>query len=283
MLCELDSIRGMNRIRAMPTRTYSGRLGNNSGSKGKVMNFKKSIIRSTLAVLAVAASMLASPGASAMDIVLDPWNLTQNVTTAAQSVLTEIYVVRQYQQMLRSNLAGLSGNQFTNTMQQLGQLNSLMNAAQSLKQSLGVGANAVQNIQSLYGASNYPSFQSFTSSLAQRKAAGDADANNLINAAYNATSEIQSAEVAHQQVVNSLSGVAGPTEAAQATAAAVGTLVEQNQAFLGTLASMAQDQGMQRAKESQADADATSMAAAREQANAASLAALKANPALNWK
>ncbi|TBR76993.1 MAG: hypothetical protein EPN64_04535 [Burkholderiaceae bacterium] len=245
------------------------------------MKYSFSKIRPYILAMFVGYSMWSPTPSYAFDVVIDPWNLVQSTTSAAQAVLIEINSVKQYQQMLQANMAGMSGQQFTNAMVQLGQLNSLYQSARNLQQSIGAGASAVGNIQALYGASNYPSFHAFETSLAQRKAIGDADATNLLNAASNATSEIQSSEEAHQQVVNAMSGVAGPTEAAQVTAAAVGTVVEQNQAFLGTISAMAQDQGVQRAKASKDEADTEAMESNLAQQNAAALAALQANPTLN--
>ena len=244
------------------------------------MKFSKNVVRSTIGASAMAASMLVSTLANAQWITLDPANLIQNIIGAVEAVAQEAEQIKQYEEMVKTNTAGLGGEQFINGSQ-LSQLNKLSNSAQSLKQSLGSGASSIQNIQSLYGASNAPNFQSFAQSLAQRKAAGDANASNLLAAADAATQQIQSSQDAHQKVVAATSGVSGVTEAAQATAAAVGTVVEQNQAFLGTMSAMATDRGVQRAKEAQAESDTASMSQKREQENAAALSRLQSNASLN--
>ncbi|WP_454912738.1 DUF4141 domain-containing protein [Variovorax gossypii] len=246
------------------------------------MKSKKTILRSIASAIVVAASMLGSPASNAQWTVIDPANLIENIISAIQSVSQEMNQVKQLQEQVKSNMAGLPLGEIAGLTQQVSQLQDAYSAAMQLKQSLGSGAQALQNIQSLYGASNYANFNNFAQSLAQRKAAGDANATNLLSAADAAMKQIQSSQDSHSKVVSAAQMANGPAEAAQSTTAAVGVVIQQNQAFMGTMAAMAADQGMQRSKETKSKADSESMALQREQENASALSRLQGNPSL-WK
>jgi P-type conjugative transfer protein TrbJ len=239
----------------------------------------KSKIRSLVAV-AVAAIGLAAGPARAQWLVLDPGNLAQNIISALEAVSQEANQLKQLQEQVRANQASLPAQQLADSLGQAQRIQVSLDSVMRLKQELGSGQQAIQSIQNMYGASNSGSVQSFMQDIARRKAAGDANATSLLASADAATDQISASQQAHERLISALGTVSGPTEAAQATASAVGTVVQQNQAFLGTISAMARDQGIQRAKEAQREADAESVLNDRESRNADALSRLKSNPTL---
>lgn len=176
-------------------------------------------------------------------VVVDPTNLIQNTITAVESVINEINQVKQLQEMVKGNLSGLNIPGFSDFVAQARQIAALVDSAQKLKSVIGDAQSSVVNIQSMYGAGSYRSFSEFAADIARRKAVGERVATNVFRAAEEADQEIVAASAAHQKIAASLAGVSGVTEATQATASAVGVLIQQNQSVLSMMSAAAKAQG----------------------------------------
>jgi type IV secretion system protein TrbJ len=202
------------------------------------------IIKDTFAKLAVAFAIASPVVCNAQWIVFDPANFVRNTITSIQTVIDEINQIRQIEQLIKSNMAGLNIPGFSDLVAQANQIRSLVDSAQRLKTTIGNAQQSMTNIQAMYGAGNYRTWLEFGADIAKRKAAGDQVAINIMNAAEEADQQIVAASAAHAKIAASLNGVGGVTQAAQATGAAVGVLIQESKSMLALMSASAKLQGL---------------------------------------
>ena len=176
-------------------------------------------------------------------VVFDPTNFVKNAITAQQGIVAEINAIKQIEQMASSNLANFGGMDLMATQRQIESIKQLTGSAARLSNSIGNSQQVVTQMQSIYGAGNYSNWSDFSAVLAKRKAAGDASTTNLINSAEVANQQIIDSNASHKMIADSLGGVAGVTEATQATTSAVGVLIAQNQSMLGMISASNKESG----------------------------------------
>lgn len=204
------------------------------------INITRRLFSSSAALLAVTFSSGTFAYAA---VVFDPTNFIKNAITAQQAIVAEINAIKQIQQLAKSNSANFKGVDSMTAQQQNERIQQLSGSATRLSNSIGNSQQVVTQMQSIYGAGNYSNWTEFSAVLAKSKAAGDASTTNLINSAEVANQQIIDSSVSHRQIVDSLGGVAGVTEATQATTSAVGVLITQNQSMLGLLAASNKEAG----------------------------------------
>lgn len=169
-------------------------------------------------------------------VVFDPSNFVKNGVTAAQSITQEINALKQIEAQIKANASGLGGMDQSNASRQIANVQQLRGTAQTMLSSIGTSQSIFGEMQAMYGAGQYQSWDQFGQTMARRRAAGEATAKNLLTSSEVAYQQIEQSSQAHQTIAASLSGVNGVTEATQATASSVGVLITQNQALLGLMA-----------------------------------------------
>lgn len=206
------------------------------------------INRRTFASLSVIATISAfTPPVFAWGrIVYDPTNHIQNTIAAVKAAAQEINQLRQLAIDTKQSMTGFGLVQQLSNSPELASLAEGITAAQDLHNAITEGRRTVEGLQNLFGASSFGNWQDFARSIAMRKQAGEKSAVQLMNAANAADKQIQQAYKAHKDVMSKMAGISGVTEAAQATANAVGVLIQQNQAMLMTMSAQAKDMSQER-------------------------------------
>ncbi len=202
-------------------------------------NLAKLIAATALAISPLHSNSLGIP-------VIDGANLAQNSTSAYNLVLQYAKQLLQYKEQLMQTLAQIQNlrnqaqnlSKIANIKEQMTQVEYVINTAKTLSGQLENSAKIGSNFNALYGAGNYGTWESFYSQLSKRKAAGDAVADNLITAAKTSTAQISTSSDQLSLLQGTIAGVGSPTEAGQATAAAVSVVAQQMQAMMGSLSAM---------------------------------------------
>lgn len=195
------------------------------------MSFKLNIKRTIQAAILVAAYLTAQL-ANAWGIVFDPTNFTQTTITAIQSVEAEVTRLKQLEVQIKENLNSFGGKDIADLKREYGKVMSVYDSAKTLQSSImGVSQN-FDDVKSLFGSGQSKSFSEFGQDMARRSRMGDAAAKNMYMNSQNAQATMKSAYENHQKLVDQASAVNGVTEAAQSTTAAVGILIQQNNALL---------------------------------------------------
>ncbi|UUZ66556.1 hypothetical protein LP417_33940 (plasmid) [Polaromonas sp. P1-6] len=222
----------------------------------KEIGMKNFTIRKMTAALVGMVLTLALPmESSAQKIVYDPWNHSRNIITSIQMVTDEINQIKQIEQSIKANLKNVNVAELANLKNQFTQLKTLHYAAEALKGSLGESNSAFKNVEALYGAGNASNWNDFAASMAKRKALQDKTATNIIAAAENADKQVGTSFEAHQKIVEQLKDVEGVTEATQATASAVGVVVQNGQAMLSLMSATAKQQAIEVTKKDKKEQD----------------------------
>ncbi len=206
--------------------------------------FKFAFVAKMLTAAAIAVVPL--HGTHAAIPVIDSANLAQNSTSAYNLVLQYAKQLLQYKEQLMQTLAQIQNlrnqaqnlSKIANIKEQMTQVEYVINTAKTLSGQLENSAKIGSNFNALYGAGNYGTWESFYSQLSKRKAAGDAVADNLITAAKTSTAQISTSSDQLSLLQGTIAGVGSPTEAGQATAAAVSVVAQQMQAMMGSLSAM---------------------------------------------
>ena len=188
-------------------------------------------------------------GSVASSIVYDPTNFVKNALIAATAVQQELNQLKQIEAATKSNSAGFDSNGVLSPGEQAARVRTLISSAQRLSNQINSSQKNYSELQSLFGAGNYKSTEEFGDAITRRRLAGDATAKNLFESAAAADSQLQASMVSHQKLNDALGGVAGVTEATQATTSAVGVLIQQNQAILGLMSSQSKATALQVAKD----------------------------------
>lgn len=194
------------------------------------LNLKK-IIAVTL--LAYAPHFAAQSGPI---VVFDPSNFSKNTITAVQQVNAQIDQVKQLQEQIKSNMANFAGKDIADLKREYDKVKGVYDSAKDLQNTLlGVRQN-FDNLKATFGAGNYLDFKSMALAIGERAKAGDAVAKNLYDNSRQAQEQMKDSYERHQKIVNQASNVQGVTEATQATTAAVGVLIQQNNTLLSMMA-----------------------------------------------
>lgn len=205
----------------------------------KTFNIKK-----TAANVSLAVALVFPFSSQAQWAVFDLANFLKNSITSIQAVIDEVNQIKQIEQLIKGNLAGLNIPGFSDLVAQANQIRSLVDSAQRLRSTIGNAQQSMTNIQAMYGAGSYRNWTEFGADIARRKAAGDQVAINVMNAAEEADKQIVAANAAHEKIAASLNGVVGVTQATQATGAAVGVLIQESKSMLSLMSASAKLQGL---------------------------------------
>lgn len=242
----------------------------------KISKVRTAVICGLLAASAIPQAAFAIFGVG--DIVFDPGNYVQTSISAVQSVTQEVNQLKQLEQNVKSNIASFDIAGAAGLTQELATIKSVYGSAQELKNTIGSAQSSFRDLQSVFGAGNYKSWQEFGASIAKRKALGDASATNLYNAAQSNAKQVQAAYDAHQKIVSQSSSVSGMTEAAQSTTAAVGVLIQQQNSMMGTMSAMATAQALDVQEKTSLKEGAARMQTEYERRSDARLQKLKITP-----
>jgi P-type conjugative transfer protein TrbJ len=205
-------------------------------SRRHSLRFAATVVAIGLGASTPAMACLFGCGGGFGGIVFDPTNFAKNTVTATQSIIQEINALKQIEAQLKANAGTLGSLDQSNAAQQIANVQKLRGTAQNMLSSIGTSQSIFGEMQAMYGAGQYQSWNQFGQSMARRRAAGEATAKNLLSSSEVAYQQIEQSSQAHQSIAASLSGVSGVTEATQATASSVGVLITQNQALLGLMA-----------------------------------------------
>ncbi|ABM39511.1 hypothetical protein [Polaromonas naphthalenivorans] len=194
------------------------------------LNIKKSLAIATIAC----AGFL--PTFSQAMLVFDAANYSQTTITAIQQIKAQIDQVRQLQEQIKSNSANFAGKDIADLKREYDKVKRVYDSANALQNTLlGVQQN-FDNLKAMFGSGNYQDFGSMAVSIGDRAKAGDAVAKNLYDNSRRAQDQMKDAFDRHQKIVDQASNVSGVTEATQATTAAVGVLIQQNNSMLAMMA-----------------------------------------------
>ena len=195
------------------------------------------MIKKTTKAVAIATLLSASlfvQNAHAI-LVFDPSNFARNTVTAIQSVEAQVTRLNQLQLQVKENLNTFGGKDIANLRAEYSKVNATYNSAMNLKSSIVGVQNNFNNVSSVFGSGNFSSFSAFTADMSRRKSIASSISNNLYTNSQNAQVAMKTAFENHQKVVEQASSVNGVTEASQSTTAAVGVLIQQNNALLGMM------------------------------------------------
>jgi hypothetical protein len=201
----------------------------------------KAKFKSTTAValsMLIAAGAAMAPTSAGARIVFDPTNFVGANLANFYQLVKSLAEAKQHTEQFKDMLK----NEFP-----MADANVLYNATELVEAVRQMQAT-VDSLQKNFAASPYTDWNGYITDVTKRAEDGNDSAKALIETAYEADARVRSADSAYRSVMGNLPKVKGVTEAAQATANAVGVVIQQNQAALGIMSAQARDTAMTRAE-----------------------------------
>lgn len=191
------------------------------------------------ASLALAASVFVAPNAMAWGkIVFDPTNFSSANLMNYYQLIKQVAEAKRHTEQFVDMLS----NEFP-----LADAEVVRNSVE-MYTSLREMSSAVDSLQQGFAASRHGDWRSYIMDITRRASNGNNSAKVLMEKAYDADARMRKADAAYRSVMGKLPNVKGVTEAAQATANAVGVVIQQNQAALGLMSAQARDAAMTRSE-----------------------------------
>jgi P-type conjugative transfer protein TrbJ len=189
--------------------------------------------------------------ASAQFVVFDPANFVQTTITAIKQVAAYALQIKQWEEIIKSNMAKLADLEGILSMEMAGGIaSSLLGYTTQLEDTLKDGLQVADTLKSWYGASK-KSPEEFMKSLAKQKASGDQRVSTLLDHFQATGAAIQESHTSLQKIGNNLSKINGPTEGLQAVAASIGILVKQQSSIMSFMQLEILDKAQDQAKKNQ--------------------------------
>lgn len=204
-----------------------------------------------VAATLVVASTVSFPALASGIPVFDGANAIQNTITAMKQVAAYALQLKQFEEQIKSNMAGLTDMKgIVNAQQSMETVEGMLDTLNRLEDKLRDGADMDKTLISWYGSSG-KSPAEFQEILRKRKAAGDQRVTAFIEAYNQNGYTISEANNSLQKMSSSIQAINGPTEGAQAIASAIGILIRQQNSVLAMMQHDALQKAEDVAKQSQ--------------------------------
>lgn len=198
-----------------------------SDAKEEVI-MKKTIIAVMVSVVCMAYTV----PASAVYLVYDKANHIENIISA-------VHAVKQLTELMRhSGMLG-SANQnkgmFHNTYGDSVEMNEFLGITKQTENALKQSIKVMNDLQNVYGASQYGDWQTFVKKIGERRESGDKQAQQLYDAAFAADQQVRKSHEANLKILAANKSVSGVTSAVQGVANALSLVIDQNNTMLRSM------------------------------------------------